>query len=93
MSHHQFMRTRGFSNFLTWNICFWSGSLPAAKARKLAWLNSLKSYPNEDEVKEFIIKNLFPSGTPDMESKAELEEVEWDEVADEWREDWEGLHG
>lgn len=75
----------------TWNVVLWFSNDEPIYRDYRRWLRGLSDYPTEEQAEDYV-RGVFPSGTPDMEAKAELDDVNWEEVADSFREDWEDIH-
>jgi|6_EtaG_2_1085325.scaffolds.fasta_scaffold284971_2 hypothetical protein len=74
------MTYNGWPNWQSWNVALWSSAIePTYRA-----IYAAKPYtPAEAEQKA---REIYPNGTPDMDSAAELRGVAWDEIAEAWNE-------
>jgi len=74
------MSYNGYENYETWNVCLW-------------WNNDENSYHfyrhyapfTARSVEEFVRENM-PEGTPDFDSPADYDNVNWHEVAENFNE-------
>jgi len=71
------MSFNGYKNWETWNVCLWA-------ANDEDWYNYCRRHSGNytATLAEEVTRELWPVGTPDMDSKAEYESVDWDEVAE-----------
>ncbi|HSG62642.1 MAG TPA: hypothetical protein VLA24_14535 [Pseudomonadales bacterium] len=76
----------GWTNWDTWNVALWiDNDEPTYRYRRRycgagAW-NATRA--------ESFCREVFPNGTPDMDTPAEqsMESVDWQEIADNWNAD------
>lgn len=78
------MSYNGWKNWATWNIALWiDKEEPSYRAR-------MRAEPRTADEAEAFAKSIFPNGTPDFDNKAaDYENVDWEEVADHWKSDYE----
>ena len=87
----------GWTNYETWNVALWIDNdygLYRLKNDCRPADGPDQSYAPDDattpsggwtarDVEEFV-REIFPNGTPDMNTNWELELVDYDELADDW---------
>ncbi len=73
----------GHANWATWNVCLWFDNdegLYLEKQRIVARYGG----KIRGEQAEAIVKQAYPEGTPDFDSPAEFDDVDWEEIALSW---------
>lgn len=71
----------GWTNWETWQVPLWIDNDECtyrARCRVSEW--------TADSVENFA-REMFPDGTPDMDTGADLDSVNWQEIADNWNEE------
>jgi hypothetical protein len=82
------IKCNGWSNRQTWNVALWFDNDEPLYRLKVKWLraHTLRAVTAK-AVAKFVME-LLPDGTPDLCPRCEpLSEVEWGELAQEWREE------
>jgi hypothetical protein len=70
----------GWTNYETWNVALWTGNDEGL-------YNMVREgQPYTVESAQALAVELFPSGTPDMDSAADLFKVDWPEIVECWNE-------
>lgn len=79
----------GWTNWETWQILLWCDNEPATYEMRRDWLRALRNAPGAVSTEDFF-RDMFPEGTPDMDTPDDLDHVNWGEIAahmdDEWLE-------
>lgn len=78
----------GWTNWETWQILLWASNeehLYKQTTKFVRWASWRVGF--DHKVKQFFY-DMFPNGTPDMESVEEMQKVNWKEIA-EHLEEWE----
>lgn len=70
----------GYTNWETWNVVLWSMNEESA----YRYIISRGPYSAARALR--IALDLFPGGTPDMETADDFDKVNWNEVAEAWNE-------
>lgn len=83
------MAYNGWTNRETWNAELWVDNDEGCYMYKMDAINAVDDPEDIDgRFCERVVKDLFPNGTPDMKSEACFARVNWEEIADGWREEW-----
>lgn len=77
----------GWTNWATWNVALWFGNDEGLYGTLTDHYNRAVDKPDADEI-GVLVREFFPNGTPDMESAERLAEVDFDQLADSWGEDF-----
>lgn len=72
----------GWTNWATWNVELWFENDEALYHERRRFLIR-HNEPTADQVEEFV-KDRMPKGTPDMDSEKEFNDVNWEELAENW---------
>lgn len=73
----------GWSNWETYNAAVW----PMNEESIWDWIRHLAIQdPLTAETAEEVIREFYPEGTPDMDSAADYDKVDWDEIAEAFNE-------
>ncbi len=68
----------GWTNYATWNVDLWVTNVEST-------YNAMRELRPYDAAKaEQIARELFPEGTPDMDSPKDMDKVNWEEIAEAW---------
>ena len=79
----------GWTNWNTWNVLLWLDNEYNLYKIKESFVRRNEHKQNfESLVKSFLL-DMFPNGTPDMESAEEMEHVNYKEITETWQEDYE----
>lgn len=78
----------GWKNWETWNVALWCDNEEGIYRARM------ECKPKDADEVEAFVKEYFPSGTPDMTGEntnayAAREAVDWEEIADHWKDDYE----
>lgn len=73
----------GWTNWSTWNVALWLDNDEPLYRQKRAFF--ARRTPDADNVEAFV-REAFPTGTPDMDGKNDLDDVNWDELAESFKE-------
>jgi hypothetical protein len=86
------MSYNGWKNWETWNVVLWCDNEEPIYRDRMA-----RKLRTADEIEAFV-REWFPEGTPDMESRHEgrdvydgldaTEATDWEEIAEHWKEDY-----
>jgi len=81
------MSYNGWANYETWNVSIWVDKDESTYRARLSHFrcNEYTSHSAEQFVKE-----IMPCGTPDFDSPADYEKVDWEEIANGWKEESNG---
>lgn len=71
----------GWSNYETWNVALWAGN--DEKSYKYVRANM----PYTAAKAESIAREMYSEGTPDMDNPADMDKVNWQEIAESWNEE------
>lgn len=71
----------GWENWETWNVALWAGNDEGAYRYVIDVTEPYDADSAEEKVKE-----MWPDGTPDMDSPKEYDVVDWNEIADAFNE-------
>lgn len=76
----------GWANYETWNVNLWFDNEEPLYREKMRFIrrSNLTATRCENFAKEFL-----PNGTPDFDSPADFDKVNWDEIAEAWARDGE----
>lgn len=80
------MAYNGWKNWETWNVSLWIDNEEGLYREKIRFIRSQFDGLEADAVEEFC-RELFPKGTPDMDGAKGLRNVDWEEIADHWRDE------
>lgn len=72
----------GWKNWETWNMALWcDNEEPIYRARVSAkrFITNWTSQTAQD----FCLQH-FPNGTPDFDTRGEIDVIDWQEIADSW---------
>ncbi len=72
---------QGWTNWETWNVNLWILN------DEYNYRQMLKLKPFDKRSAEKFVKNIFPDGTPDMDSFKQYLKVDWNEIADSFNEE------
>lgn len=75
------MTYNGWTNWATWNVNLWIDNEEPLYREKQRFLR--RNRISLESVKTFVF-DVFPTGTPDMDSPAEMSEVDWSDLAESW---------
>ncbi len=79
----------GWTNWETWNVALWVDNDYETYKEKQRYVRIRHFRAGfEDSVKLFC-NNRYPNGTPDMDNRSEMEKVNYQEIADAWKEEYE----
>jgi hypothetical protein len=70
----------GWTNYETWNMNLW------VQNEEGSYNYMIENKPYTAVKAERIGLEIFPNGTPDMDTKEEMDNVNWDEIAEAWNE-------
>ena len=79
----------GYPNYETWNIELWIDNEEWLYNERIRFLK-YNSTIGAAEV-ELFCRGMFPDGTPDMCGASDMEKVDWEHLAELWREEAEDL--
>ena len=79
----------GWTNWETWNVALWidNEEFTYKESRKLTQRRSHDRYFKSSV--ECFCNETYPNGTPDMDNSIEMDNVNYQEIADAWREEYE----
>lgn len=72
---------QGHANWYTWNLSLWAAN------EESAYFSVKKDRPYTEETAEDKALELFPNGTPDMKSAADLGRVNYKDIAGQWNDE------
>lgn len=72
---------QGWTNYETWNVALWAGN------EEPSYRYVVENMPYTAEKAEQIAREMYPEGTPDMDSPQDMGKVNWDEIAEAWNEE------
>lgn len=76
----------GHANYETWNVCLWIDNEEFIYRDKVRLIRRKGDRLTAADVEAFA-REYFPDGTPDMDGPADMNKVDWDEIADGWKEE------
>lgn len=76
------MAYNGWTNWETWNVALWIDNEEGSYREKIRYFNRHEC--DGDNVEKFV-GQIYPDGTPDMDSPKEMNGVNWDEIAENWK--------
>lgn len=83
------MAYNGWTNRATWNVELWFSNEESLYRFKMDQINGVR---DPEEINGSFVRRcaeeIFPNGTPDMADAMCLAEVNWDEIADGWKEEY-----
>jgi hypothetical protein len=79
------MAYNGWTNWATWNVELWLDNEEPLYRAKQAYIRHARDISAETVA--LFCYDVFPSGTPDMKHPSEMATVNWQELADSWREE------
>ncbi len=81
----------GWTNWETWNVALWVDNDYETYKRKQRFVRGLRILDWRDFVGhvEHFCKEIYPSGTADMKDESEMDNVNYQEIADAWQEEYE----
>jgi len=72
----------GWTNWATWNVNLW------AMNDEYIYRMVMRNQPYDaDNVEKMVRRHIYPEGTPDMDSAKEMDDVNWEEIAEGWNEE------
>lgn len=87
------MSYNGWKNWETWNVALWCDKL--GNGGPAIYRDRMRVKPRTADECEQFVRDYFPSGTPDMETR-EIDpfdhdevRVDWQEIAEHWADDYE----
>lgn len=80
------MSYNGWTNWATWNVALWIDNEEPLYREKMRFLRRQWRELDAADVEQFC-RDLFPDGTPDMDGKTELRDVDWGEIASNWQDE------
>ncbi len=79
----------GWTNWETWNVALWvDNDYETYKRKQRFVMYKVWGRRYEDLVEEFCNEE-YPNGTPDMDNSSEMRKVNYQEIADAWKEEYE----
>lgn len=81
------MTYNGWANYETWNVALWIDNDEGLYLEKCRFLRTADDEGLTPDSVESFCRDLFPEGTPDMDGPAAMALVDWEELADAWREE------
>ena len=69
----------GYTNWETWNVMLWASNDEPIYRSVEDFLRSGKVITRM-RVRAFFLGQIFPSGTPDMKKRGEMDKVNWKEI-------------
>ena len=81
----------GWTNWETWNVALWADNEEETYKTKQRFVRGLRIVAWGYFVGhvEHFCKEIYPSGTPDMKDESEMDNVNYQEIADAWQEEYE----
>ena len=76
-------RYNGWLNYETWNINLWAFN------EEPLYKEVMRNQPFTAESAEELARGMFPEGTPDFDSVADFDKVDWNEIAEAWNDGYE----
>lgn len=72
----------GWTNWETWNVGVWLDNDEPMYRDRIRFIRSTRNL--DAKAVEQYVREVFPFGTPDMNRRAELKNVNWEELAEAW---------
>lgn len=72
------MAYNGWKNWQTWNVALWFGNDEGLYIAAKEWAHTR---PDRHAHVEAFVRNILPSGTPDMTGPEDYGTVDWPEIA------------
>jgi hypothetical protein len=79
----------GWSNWETWNVLVWLDNEQSLYNAKKSFIRRNEHKQNFEIIVKSFLTDIFPNGTEDMKSAKEMEEVNYMEIAETWKEEYE----
>ncbi len=80
------MTYNGWANWETWNVALWIDNEEPLYRAKISFIRRTANL-TAAKVKAFVLE-LLPNGTPDFDKDDKgYAAVDWDEIADNWRDE------
>lgn len=76
----------GYTNWATWNVALWVDNEEKVYRLKERIVGREGADLRSSLVKTLVLR-VYPNGTPDMNGVSGLDEVNWKELTDEWRQE------
>lgn len=74
------MSYNGWTNWETWQILLWIDNEEYSHKEMRRFLRRQRHSQSLTKLIEEFVRELYPDGTPDMDSAAEYDAVNWDEI-------------
>jgi hypothetical protein len=78
----------GWSNWETWNVLVWLDNEENLYNIKQSFIRTNEHKQDFDNMVKSFLMDLFPNGTQDMDSAEEMKEVNYQEIAETWKEEY-----
>ena len=79
----------GWTNWETWNVLLWLDNEQSLYNAKELFIRRNEHKQNFDNMVKSFLMDIFPNGTEDMKSAKEMKEVNYMEIAETWKEEYE----
>ena len=78
----------GWSNWETWNVLVWLNNEENLYNIKQSFIRTNEHKQDFDNMVKSFLTDIFPNGTQDMDSAEEMKEVNYQEIAETWKEEY-----
>jgi hypothetical protein len=75
------MKYNGYTNYETWSVLLWASNeehLYRQTEKFVYWSAHLAAFDHKCQT---FFRDMFPNGTPDMDSADDMKLVDWKEIA------------
>ena len=70
----------GWTNWETWQILLWASNDQNLYNETQRFVDFFSNRAGFNQKVRYFFRDMFSSGTPDMDSEKEMEAVNWDEI-------------
>jgi len=76
----------GWTNWETWQILLWASNEESLYKETTRFVDFFAHRTGFTDKVKYFFREMFPEGTPDMDSYEEMHNVNWSEIADHLKE-------
>ena len=78
----------GWTNWETWNVALWVDNDYETYKEKQRYVRTRHFRESFEDLVESFCNKRYPNGTPDMDNSSEMRKVNYEEIANAWKEDY-----